>query len=180
MVWAKTMAAAKRQRGKIVAETAVRLSPASGIALAGHGPGLACAASLKLGAAPGSARAAREFTAAVLRIWDLAVALPDAQLVVSELVTNAIRHGLATAGAPSACGPTPAEPPIGLRLLRHSDGLRFEVSDPSDIMPARLVRDDDADFGRGLCLIGAISHQWGVNPLPAGGKCVWADLCLPP
>jgi hypothetical protein len=76
-----------------VADPAVKLSPADGIALVGHRPELACTASLKLGAAPGSPRAARDFTAAVLRTWDLAAALPGAQLVISELVTNAIRHG---------------------------------------------------------------------------------------
>src|SRR5581483_9410797 len=96
MVWAKTIAR-PGQRGKIVADPAVKLSPADGIALARHRPGLACTASLKLGAAPGSPRAARDFTAAVLRTWNLAAALPDAQLVISELVTNAIRHGLAAA-----------------------------------------------------------------------------------
>ena len=180
MVWAKTMVGARRQGGKIVAEPAVRLSPAGATALAGHWPGPACTASLKLGPAPGSAKASRDFTAAVLCTWDLADALPDARLVVSELVTNALRHGLAAARAPARCAPRPQSPHIGLRLLRHPGGLRCEVTDPSDIMPARLAPDDDAEIGRGLYLIAALSYQWGATPLPAGGKCVWADLCLAP
>ena len=155
----------------------VRLSPSGGTALAGRRPGPTWAASLKLRPAPGSARFARDFTAAVLCAWDLAAALPDARVVVSELVTNALRHGLDAAGAPVPCAPRPL---IGLRLLRHPGGLRCEVTDPSDIMPARLVPAGDADFGRGLCLVAALSRQWGATPLPAGGKCVWADLCLPP
>jgi anti-sigma regulatory factor (Ser/Thr protein kinase) len=160
-----------------VADPAVRLSLADGTA---HRHGPAAAASLKLDPAPGSARAARDFTAAVLRSWDLVAALPDARLVVSELVTNALRHGLAAAGNLARCAPPLAEPPIGLRLLRRPGWLRCEVTDPSDIMPIRLAPADDADFGRGLCLIAALSHQWGATLLSAGGKCVWADLCLPP
>ncbi len=143
-------------------------------------PNGASIASLQLGPAPGSARTAREFTAAVLYTWRLGGVLPDARLVVSELVTNAVRHGLAPArlGAPDAC--RDRLPPIGLRLLRHPTGLLCEVTDPSDIMPTRLAPDDDAEIGRGLCLIAALSHQWGAIPLPAGGKCVWADLRVAP
>lgn len=159
-----------------MADPVVRLSLADGIA---HRPGPAGTASLRLDPVPGSARAARDFTAAVLRSWNLSAALPDARLVVSELVTNALRHGLAAAGALAPCAPSPAEPPIGLRLLRRPGWLRCEVTDPSDIMPIRLVPANDADFGRGLCLIAALSHQWGATLLSAGGKCVWADLCLP-
>ena len=40
--------------------------------------------------------------------------------------------------------------------------------------------DDNAEIGRGLCIIAGLSHQWGATPLPTGGKCVWADLLLPP
>jgi hypothetical protein len=180
------MAAARRQGGKIVAEPAVRISLADATARAAHGPRPACTASLKLCPAPGSARAARDFTATVLRVWDLTAALSDARLVVSELVTNALQHGLAAAGAraPVASPPAeppigPAEPPIGLRLLRRPGWLRCEVTDPSDIMPIHLVPSDDAEFGRGLFLIAALSHEWGATLLSAGGKCVWADLGLP-
>jgi hypothetical protein len=158
----------------------VRISPAGGTALAGHWPGPACAASLQLGAQPGSARAARDFAAAALCAWDLAAVLPDALLVVSELVTNALRHGLASAGSCSPCAPPKQDPVIGLRLIREPGGLRCEVTDPSDVMPRRLAPADDADFGRGLGLVAGLTRRWGATSLPAGGKCVWADLCLPP
>ena len=174
------MAAAGSQGGNIVANPAVRLSPAASAAPAGYQPARASVASVQLCPAPGSAKAARDFTAAVLCTWGLADALPDARLVVSELVTNALRHGLAAARLPAPCAPRPPGPPIGLRLLRHPAGLRCEVTDPSDIMPTCLAPDDNAEIGRGLCLIAALSHQWGAAPLPAGGKCVWADLRLPP
>jgi hypothetical protein len=83
------------------------------------------------------------------------------------------------ARVPASCAPRPQSPLISLRLLRHPGGLRCEVTDPSDIMPTRLHPEDTAEIGRGLCLIAALSHQWGATPLAAGGKCVWADLCLP-
>lgn len=176
----KGMVEASRGREeRIVAEPPVRFSPDGATALAVHRPRLACTAFLKLHPAPDCARAARDFTAAVLCAWDLAAALPDARLVVSELVTNALRHGLPAAGAAAPRAARPQSPLIALRLLRHPDGLRCEVTDPSDSMPTRLVPDDHATFGRGLCLVAGLSRQWGATPLPAGGKCVWADLCLP-
>ncbi len=161
-----------------MANPTARLWAGSSVVPARHQPSGASVASLPLCPAPGSARAARDFTAAVLRTWGLGGVLPDARLVVSELVTNALRHGLADIVLPAPA--TRRAPPIRLRLLRHAAELRCEVTDPSDIMPACLVPDDDAEIGRGLCLIAALSHQWGAIPLPAGGKCVWADLRLPP
>jgi len=172
------MTAARSQGGNIVAHPAAGLWPAPGAAPAGSQPATAVA-SLPLCPAPGSAKAARDFTAAVLRTWGLAELLPDTGLVVSELVTNALRHGLAAAGLPAPCFARRPSPLIWLRLLRHPAGLRCEVTDPSNIMPACLAPDDHAEIGRGLCLIAVLSHQWGATPLPAGGKCVWADLRLP-
>jgi anti-sigma regulatory factor (Ser/Thr protein kinase) len=163
-----------------VANPAVRLSPAASADPAEYHPARGSVASLPLRPAPCSAKAARDFTAAVLCTWGLADVLPDARLVVSELVTNALRHGLAAARLPPPCAPHPPSPPIQVRLLRLPAGLRCEVTDPGDTMPTCLAPDDNAEIGRGLCLIAALSYQWGATPLPAGGKCVWADLRLPP
>jgi len=71
-----------------VANPAVELSAAATALPAGNQATQADMASLPLGPAPGSARAARDFTTAVLGTWGLAGALPDARLVVSELVTT--------------------------------------------------------------------------------------------
>jgi hypothetical protein len=145
----------------VVANPAVELSAAASALPGGIQAAQADMASLPLGPAPGSARAARDFTSAVLGTWGLAGALPDARLVVSELVTNALRYGLGAATLPAPCVP---------------GGLRCEVTDPSDIMPSRLAPDENTEIGRGLCLVAALSARWGATPLPRGGKCVWAEL----
>jgi anti-sigma regulatory factor (Ser/Thr protein kinase) len=162
-----------------VANPAVGLSLAASAAPAGHRPGPGSMASLQLCPEPGSAKAARDFTATVLCTWGLASVLADARVVVSELVTNALRHGSA-AGPPAPRTRRLPSRAIGLRLVRHPAGLRCEVTDPSDSMPTYLAPDDNAEIGRGLCLIAALSHQWGATPFPGGGKCVWADLRVPP
>lgn len=163
-----------------MANPAARLSPPAKTALERHQPGPGSMACLQLCAEPGSAKAARDFTAAVVCTWGLAGVLADARVVVSELVTNALRHGSAAARPSEPHAPCLPSAPIGLRLVRHAAGLRCEVTDPSDSMPTCLAPGDDAEIGRGLCLIAALSCQWGATPLPAGGKCVWADLRMPP
>lgn len=171
--------AARSQGGNIVANPAVSHPLPASAAPDGHQPGPGSMACLQLCPEPRSAKAARDFAAAVVRTWGLAEVLTDARVVVSELVTNAVQHGSATTGPPEPRAPCLPGTPIGLRLVRHPTGLRCEVTDPSDSMPTCLAPDDIAEIGRGLCLIAALSYQWGATPLPAGGKCVWADLRTP-
>jgi anti-sigma regulatory factor (Ser/Thr protein kinase) len=178
MVCGKALAAANGLGGIVVANPAVELSPAASAVPVGYQPARADMASLPLGPAPSSARTARDFTAAVLGTWGLADALPDAHLVVSELVTNALRYGLSELPAPGL--PRSAIPFIRLRLVRSPAGLRCEVTDPSDVMPTCLAPDENTEIGRGLCLVAALCHQWGATSLPNGGKCVWADLRVAP
>ena len=176
----KGIGAARGRGGNVVANPAVELAAAATALPAGNQATQADMASLPLGPAPGSARAARDFTTAVLGTWGLAGALPDARLVVSELVTNALRYGLGAATLPAPCVPCSPGPFIRLRLVRSPGGLRCEVTDPSDIMPSRLAPDENTEIGRGLCLVAALSAQWGATPLPRGGKCVWAELRVAP
>src|SRR5215471_16866359 len=105
----------------MVSNPAVRPSPAASAAPAGHRPARASMAPLQLCPEPGSAKAARDFTAAVLCTWRLADVLPDARRAVAWRVTSARRHGPATARLPAPRTPRPS-PPIGLRLLRHPTG----------------------------------------------------------
>ncbi|PKT67678.1 protein phosphatase, partial [Streptomyces populi] len=84
------------------------------------------------------------------------------ELVVSELVTNAIRY---------------AVPPIRLRLLCDTR-LTCEVSDASSTAPRlRHARSTD-EGGRGLFLVAQLSHRWGARHT-AEGKIIWAEQEIP-
>ncbi|MGM1062015.1 ATP-binding protein [Saccharothrix sp. Mg75] len=89
--------------------------------------------------------------------------LDDLLLVVTELVGNAHDH---------ARGPTV------LRLLRNLgplDRVRIEVDDPSSRPPVPGRSRLAGTRGRGLVLVGELSHRWGWNPTPTG-KTVWATV----
>lgn len=112
-----------------------------------------------------SAAAARDFTARTLRGWGFPGLVADAQIVVSELVTNALRH------APA--GPVDA-PPIRLRLVNHRFHIGCGVSDASARVPAISPWSDLSESGRGLHLVEALSAAWGWILTRGGGKVVWA------
>jgi len=91
-----------------------------------------------------------------------------AQLIVSELVTNAARASASTLGV------------IALSLRPASHRLTIEVRDQSPDLPVLVRPDRDAEHGRGLMLVDALSEEWGYTTEPIGGKVVYAILrCLP-
>ncbi|MFF3766510.1 SpoIIE family protein phosphatase [Streptomyces sp. NPDC001922] len=97
-----------------------------------------------------------------LAIWGLADAASITELVVSELVTNAIRYG---------------DAPIGLRLIRDRT-LICEVSDASSTSPhLRHARTYD-EGGRGLDMVTQLTQGWGTRQTPTG-KTIWAEQRLP-
>src|SRR5438270_416362 len=85
----------------------------------------------------------------------------DSELVVAELVTNAILHG---AG------------PVTLLVQPRGDIVRIEVHDTGRQRPFAVRGGPDAMTGRGLALVGSLSREWGVEPTPDGGKIVWAEV----
>ena len=89
-----------------------------------------------------------------------AAMLEDAQLVLSELLSNALLHGLA---------------PIVARFRPTGDGLRVEVSDGSRRSLVIPVRSREAMTGRGLALVAALSDSWGVE-VAADGNTAWAEV----
>ncbi|CAM5659686.1 ATP-binding protein [Streptomyces hirsutus] len=123
-------------------------------------------------------REARQFTRKTCDQWDLDDRFDDVCLVVSELVTNALRHGL------SACAPrlTDQEAPVRLHLLRWTGRLVCAVRDPSHDSPVTRTADDfSAESGRGLLLVESFSDSWGWQPMRSGrGKMVWALFLLRP
>lgn len=131
------------------------------------------AASCALPARYEAVREARQFTRKTLDRWDLDDRFDDVCLVVSELVTNALRHGL-PAGTP---GPGEQGPPVRLHLMRWTERLVCAVRDPSNDSPVTRGSDDfSAESGRGLFLVGSFSDGWGWHPMAGAlsGKVVWA------
>nr|WP_308800828.1 SpoIIE family protein phosphatase [Streptomyces polyasparticus] len=105
---------------------------------------------------------ARELARAQLASWDLEALVDTTELLVSELVTNALRYG---------------EGEIRLRLLLDRT-LVCEVWDAGLVQPRRRRARDTDEGGRGLQLVGLLSASWGARRTPRG-KTVWFELPLP-
>jgi anti-sigma regulatory factor (Ser/Thr protein kinase) len=115
---------------------------------------------------PGAVRTARAAVRGQLRGWGLEPVSDVAALLVSELVTNSLRH---------------ATGPIGVRLMRPAGiggVLLVEVSDPLPELPRERVARPDDESGRGLQLVASASRRWGSRP-GTNGKTVWFELALP-
>lgn len=89
--------------------------------------------------------------------------MENTELMVSELVTNAVQH---------------AKKPVTLRLVRTSV-LRCEIGDDSPQLPRRRRAGLDEERGRGLELVAKCADDWGSTRL-GGGKMVWFEQKLPP
>ncbi|MGI5480942.1 SpoIIE family protein phosphatase [Streptomyces lavendofoliae] len=106
--------------------------------------------------APGRAR---RLARRALARWDLEDLADSVELLVSEVVTNAVRY---------------AERPVTLRLLR-TDVLRCEVGDDSPQLPRQRRARDTDEGGRGLFLVNRLARRWGATRLSTG-KVVWFEL----
>ncbi|MEU3982550.1 ATP-binding protein [Streptomyces sp. NPDC026672] len=118
-------------------------------------------------------REARSFTRGTLDQWQVDDRFDDICLVVSELVTNALRHALTQDGA----GPAEETSCVRLHLMRWTERLVCAVRDPSHESPMPRDADDyAAESGRGLFLVDSFSDSWGWHPLTGAlsGKVVWA------
>ncbi|MEV8525879.1 SpoIIE family protein phosphatase [Streptomyces sp. NPDC052000] len=111
---------------------------------------------------PRSVGRARELARTQLLAWDLDGLVDTTELLVSELVTNALRYG---------------DGEIRLRLLRDRT-LVCEVWDAGLVQPRRRRARDTDEGGRGLQLVGLLSAAWGARRTPRG-KTVWFELALP-
>lgn len=109
---------------------------------------------------PSSVRKARELVTSALAAWDMDDLVDVAELLTSELVTNAVLH----AGTAFRVA-VEAEPPVA----------RVEVSDGRIDPPVPTVPARDHDHGRGLMLVEALASQWGSRVVD-GGKVVWFAL----
>jgi serine phosphatase RsbU (regulator of sigma subunit)/anti-sigma regulatory factor (Ser/Thr protein kinase) len=109
-----------------------------------------------------SASKARSLVRRPLRRWGLTDLVPTAELLVSELVTNAVRY---------------AQGKIGLRLVLEG-GLVCEVLDDSAALPRLRHPDDSDERGRGLQVVSQLAQRWGARRAGAG-KVVWCELPVP-
>jgi anti-sigma regulatory factor (Ser/Thr protein kinase) len=123
---------------------------------------------LELAALASAVPCARGHVRSVTAEWDLAELADTAELLASELVSNAVQ----ASGRLNT-----AEPPV-VRLWVTSDGesLAIRVWDASDDMPVRQEAGPGDDSGRGLMIIDALSADWGSYREPDGGKTVWAMI----
>jgi anti-sigma regulatory factor (Ser/Thr protein kinase) len=124
-----------------------------------------------LSPSPDAVCQARCFTRHTLATWGLGELADDAEVVVTELLANAIRH--AWPGGPPA---SPEAAALALWLLGDTDGLMCVVTDPSDTVPALRQPGPSGENGRGLHIVHALSDHWGWSALSQQGKAVWAIL----
>jgi serine/threonine-protein kinase RsbW len=98
--------------------------------------------------------------------WGLGELADAAELLVSELLTNAVRHAR-----------TPRGRQIETRYERLAHGVRIEVHDANEELPVPRNPDEDAGSGRGLVLVEAITGgRWGVGERKGIGQLVWAVI----
>jgi anti-sigma regulatory factor (Ser/Thr protein kinase) len=110
-----------------------------------------------------SVRLARSLIRDPLKRWDLEDLIDSSELLVSELVTNAIKY---------------ANGEVMLRLILEPDTLVCEVHDSSPALPRVLQVDKDAENGRGLHVVSQVASRWGVRRT-SGGKVVWCQQQVP-
>jgi anti-sigma regulatory factor (Ser/Thr protein kinase) len=124
---------------------------------------------LELGALPGAVPCARLHARLVLAEWGLAALSDDTELLVSELVTNGVR-------ASRAAG----HDAVRVWLVSDLRQVVVFVWDGSPRPPARADPGADAESGRGLLLVEAISDRWGHFGYDSGGKVTWAACTRAP
>jgi hypothetical protein len=110
--------------------------------------------------APDAVPKARRFVASSL-IGEADETVADVELLVSELVTNAVLHG---------------RPPVAVRLVLDEGRVRIEVEDTGPDLPVLGRPGSTSMTGRGLALVAALSSAWGMDPGRRQGKVVWAEL----
>jgi anti-sigma regulatory factor (Ser/Thr protein kinase) len=126
---------------------------------------------IEFGALPGAVPCARYHARQVLWEWHLTTLADSAEILVSELVTNAV----------AACRSTGTGSPVRLWLLAGSTRVLILVQDDSSRPPVRTEPEADDERGRGLLLVEAISSRWAwyVPQTARAGKVTWALLEMP-
>jgi anti-sigma regulatory factor (Ser/Thr protein kinase) len=109
---------------------------------------------------PEAIAAVRHFVTGVLRLWHEDATVPDAELVASELATNAVQH---------------ADSPFRVSVDRAVGVVCIAIQDTVDGRAEQQPPTPDELSGRGMAIVNALSRRWGCDALPSG-KVVWAEL----
>lgn len=134
---------------------------------------------LKLAALPSAVKLSRAMVNVTLKAWGLARMVDDAELVTSELVTNAVK----------ATGVTDTSlrwseqahlATICVRLVHLGERLAIGIWDKDPTPPEPTKADGDAESGRGLMIVEALCVRWDYFMAVEGGKVIWAELEVPP
>ncbi|MFI9649160.1 ATP-binding protein [Streptomyces sp. NPDC052040] len=123
---------------------------------------------LSVPALPAAVTAARHAAMDAIASWDAGLSpsvVHTAEVVISELVTNAVRHA--------------GTGPVSLTMQVVGPFLRIEVYDTSPRLPRPDIPDADSESGRGLLLVAALTDRHGAEPTANGKRC-WAEIDLRP
>ncbi len=107
---------------------------------------------------------ARSFVGQCLRHWGYESIIPDAELLTSEVVTNAVVH---------------AGGPVVVEVDDLADSVVVVVEDSAAALPLQRSPGPLDDGGRGLQILGALASGWGVSEIPDHGKFVWFRIMTP-
>lgn len=133
-------------------------------------------ATFPLASAPEAVKSAREKTRSTLHDWGLDELTDDAMIVVSELVTNAVRYGLGSARRERPLPPATPEQPFLLSLVHCERSVLCAVFDPGREVPELKEPDYLQESGRGLHVLESLAERWGWTTPDRHGKAVWALL----
>lgn len=126
--------------------------------------------------AAGSPAAARSLTRTTLCGWGLEELVDDATVVVSELVTNALRYGTPPGTPQRPLPPATENEPFLLSLVHYGSSVLCAVFDQGSEVPVVKEPDHLRESGRGLHVLESLSRKWGWTTPDRHGKAVWALL----
>jgi anti-sigma regulatory factor (Ser/Thr protein kinase) len=124
---------------------------------------------------PSAAYWARRYIKDTLIGWDLTGLIDIAELLVSELTTNAYQAAVADKD-PSLYAALTRLPCLRIRLWSDRTRLVIEIWDPSSQPPIPKNAGIDDEGGRGLSLVGSLAKQWSYYFPSQGGKWVWCEI----
>ncbi len=111
---------------------------------------------------PTAPAVARRFVGKVLTNWGVSDVFNDVPLLISELVTNAVRH---------------AASDVEVSIDLGSGRVRVEVRDQSEQLPTKADLATARDGGWGLNIVECLATRWGLDP-HRGGKTVWCEVSM--